>query len=223
MCTIAKVLRFLLPLVLSLAVLFAAAGTIWWTAAWLWIAMQAIVAFSIFIMLFRHDPQLLEERLSPSKQGWRSWDKAIDALTNIGVVVWFVIIGLDAMRFCWSVMPLSLRAVGLVGMLVWIGVIYTVHRQNKFLSPLSKIQREHFVISTGLYAIVRHPLYAANLILFPASALLLGSWLGLGMALVLNAVMVVRTVLEEDMLLRDLPGYQEYTHAVPYRLIPNVW
>jgi protein-S-isoprenylcysteine O-methyltransferase Ste14 len=104
-------------------------------------------------------------------------------------------------------------------------MIARVFRENPFLAPVVKIQTErgHRVISTGPYAVVRHPLYAAVLIFLPGNALLLGSWYGLAASLVLAGGIVFRTAMEDRELRRGLEGYREYAARVRYRLIPFVW
>jgi protein-S-isoprenylcysteine O-methyltransferase Ste14 len=104
-------------------------------------------------------------------------------------------------------------------------MIARVSRENTFLAAVVRIQTErgHRVISTGPYATVRHPLYAAMLIYFPANALLLGSWYGLAASFVLSGCLVLRTVMEDRELLRGLEGYPDYAARVRYRLIPFVW
>jgi protein-S-isoprenylcysteine O-methyltransferase Ste14 len=133
--------------------------------------------------------------------------------------------GVDAVRFRWSVMPLWLASVGsaLVAASFWL--VARVFLENTFLAPVVKIQtaRGHHVISSGPYRVVRHPLYSAALIMIPASALVLGSWWGLAFSTVLIAGLIARTVMEERELVAHLDGYAAYRRRVRYRLIPFVW
>ena len=138
---------------------------------------------------------------------------------------WLPLMGLDAVRFRWSVMPVWLQCAGGALMLLSFRMFGRVFRENTFLAPVVRIQTErgHKVISTGPYAIVRHPLYAAALIYLPANALLLGSWYGLAGSFVLSGGLVFRTAMEDRELHRGLAGYTEYAARVRYRLIPFVW
>ncbi|MGA2197474.1 MAG: isoprenylcysteine carboxylmethyltransferase family protein, partial [Bryobacteraceae bacterium] len=135
------------------------------------------------------------------------------------------LMGLDAVRFRWSAMPVWLQCAGGALMILSFWMINRVFQENPFLLAVVKIQKErgHKVISTGPYAIVRHPLYAAVLIYLPANALLLGSWYGLAASLVLIGGVVIRTAMEDRELRRSLEGYTEYAGRVRYRLIPLVW
>jgi len=132
---------------------------------------------------------------------------------------------LDAVRFHWSHMPALLPYSGAALMVLSFLMMGRVFLENTFLAGTVKIQEErgHHVISTGPYAVVRHPLYAAALLYLPATALLLGSWYGLAASPILGAGLVFRAVMEERELRRGLPGYTEYAARVPYRLIPRVW
>ena len=132
---------------------------------------------------------------------------------------------LDAVRYRWSAMPLWLQGAGGGFMVLSYGMIARILRENTFLVPVVRIQkeREHRVISTGPYRLVRHPFYAALLIYLPASALVLGSWYGLAASLLLSGGFVLRTAMEDRELKRGLEGYTEYAAQVRYRLIPLVW
>jgi protein-S-isoprenylcysteine O-methyltransferase Ste14 len=208
------------------ALLFGAAGTILWPAGGAYLVIFFAAALWITILLARHDPALLAERMkSPIQKGQPFWDKVFVLVLIVAWCGWFALMGLDAVRFRWSVMPVWLQCVGGALMLLSFRMFVRVFRENTFLAPVVKIQTErgHRVISTGPYAIVRHPLYAAVLIYLPANALLLGSWYGLAASLVLSAGIVFRTAMEDRELRRGLVGYQEYAARVRYRLIPFVW
>jgi protein-S-isoprenylcysteine O-methyltransferase Ste14 len=138
---------------------------------------------------------------------------------------WLVLMGLDAVRFHWSVMPVWLQCAAAALMVLSFRMIGRVFRENTFLAAVVKIQTErgHRVISTGPYAVVRHPLYSAVLIYLPATALLLGSWYGLAASFILSGGIAFRTAMEDRELRRGLEGYTEYAARVRYRLIPFVW
>jgi len=133
--------------------------------------------------------------------------------------------GLDAVRFGWSAMPAWVQWLGAALLLLSYWAMGLVFRENTFLAPVVRIQteREHKVISTGPYAVVRHPLYAAALAWLAGTALMLGSWWGLVACLAFAVILVTRTALEDRELHRGLPGYPDYAGRVRYRLVPFVW
>jgi protein-S-isoprenylcysteine O-methyltransferase Ste14 len=208
------------------ALLFGAAGTIRWLAGWAYLILFFVGALWITLLLARHDPALLAERMKvPVQKGQPFWDKILILPMIIAWCAWLVLMGLDAVRFRWSVMPLWLQCAGGALIVLSFWMIARVYRENPFLTAVVKIQTErgHRVISTGPYAAVRHPLYAAMLIYLPANALLLGSWYGLAASFVLSGGLVFRTAMEDRELRRGLAGYTEYAAQVRYRLIPFVW
>jgi len=209
-----------------LALLFGAAGTIRWPAGWAYIIIFFVGAVWISVLLTRQDPALLAERMkSPFQKGQPFWDKVLILLMIMAWCGWLPLMALDAVRFRWSVMPVWLQCAGGALIVLSFWMIARVFHENPFLTAVVKIQRErgHRVISTGPYAAVRHPLYAAMLIYLPANALLLGSWYGLAASFVLCGGLVYRTAMEDRELQRGLEGYTEYAARVRYRLMPFVW
>ncbi|MGB9456334.1 MAG: isoprenylcysteine carboxylmethyltransferase family protein [Bryobacteraceae bacterium] len=208
------------------ALLFGAAGTILWPAAWAYLILFFVGALWITVLLARHDPALLAERLRlPVQKDQPPWDKFFLLAMTVVWCCWLVLMGLDAVRFRWSVMPVWLQCAAGGLTVLSFRLVARIYRENPFLAAVVKIQTErgHRVISTGPYATVRHPLYAAILILLPANALLLGSWYGLAGSFVLSGGIVFRTAMEDRELQRGLEGYREYAARVRYRLIPFVW
>ncbi len=208
------------------ALLFGAAGTIRWPAGWAYLILFFVGALWITLFLARHDPALLAERMKiPVQKGQPFWDKILILPMIVAWCAWLVLMGLDAVRFRWSAMPLWLQCAGGALIVLSFWMFARVFRENPFLTAVVKIQTErgHRVISTGPYAAVRHPLYAAVLIYLPANALLLGSWYGLAGSFVLSGGLVFRTAMEDRELRRGLAGYAEYAARVRYRLIPFVW
>ena len=129
------------------------------------------------------------------------------------------------MRFSWSNIPSWLEIVGGVIYAISLGALKTVFLSNTFLSPVVRIQeeREHKVIDTGPYAIVRHPMYSVSIFLFAGASLLLGSLMALGLSGIIAIMFAIRAVLEEQTLAESLPGYEDYRKRVRYRLIPGIW
>jgi len=206
--------------------LFGGAGTIHWPAAWAYLIVFFTGGVWLTLGLARHDPALLAERMKfPIQKGQPLWDKLFILPLLLYWCGWMVLMAVDHGRLRCGAMPIWLQWVGGAVMLLSFVMFDRVFRENTFLAAVVRIQtdRGHAVISTGPYAIVRHPLYAAALIHIPATALLLGSWLGLATSVVLAAAIIFRTAMEDRELHRRLPGYSAYAAKVRYRLFPLVW
>ena len=206
--------------------LFISAGTILWPAGWAFIILFFGGAVGITFVLARYDPALLEERMkSPIQRDQPLWDKIFLCLAIVLWLGWLILMGLDAGRFHWSVMPIGLQAAGGASVALSFWICYRTFRENTFLAPVVKIQKErgHKVVSTGPYAVVRHPLYSAVLIMLPSTALMLGSWYGLAGSFLINGAILFRTVMEDRKLMRELEGYEDYAARVRYRLVPFIW
>ena len=213
-------------LVFVALLLFGSAGTLNWPAAWIYLALSAIVSIGGGIWLARHDPALLAERLKPVIQReQKGWDKLFMIIMMALWFGWLVLMGLDAGRFHWSRVPLFVQVagVGLIGLGSYL--VGLTFKANSFAAPVVKIQKErgHQVVTTGPYAYVRHPMYAGALFFIVGAPLLLGSWWGLATAVLLVLAMAVRAVLEERALKAELKGYAEYAERVRYRLVPYLW
>ena len=206
--------------------LFIPAGTVAWVPGWIFMALFCGITLLTLRMLARNDPELLRERMSsPIQRDQPLWDKVLLSALLLLFVAWFILMPLDAVRFGWSEVPDGLQALGALGVILSFYVMYLTFRENAYLYPVVKLQEERGqrVVTTGPYRHVRHPMYACALVFFAATALLLGSWLGLLFSLVLIALIVLRTALEDRMLRNGLAGYAEYARTVTYRLIPHVW
>lgn len=208
------------------ALLFGFAGTLFWAAAWVYLALFFGGVIWFTLLMARHDPALLAERTKPPFQkGQPLWDKIFLVVGFVAMCGWTALMPLDAVRFHWSRMPAWLALAGVVAMLLSFALIGRVSLENTFMSAAVKIQEErgHRVISTGPYAAVRHPLYSAMLIYLAATPLVLGSWYGLAGSVILGLGLASRTAMEDRELHRGLEGYPEYAARVRYRLIPLVW
>jgi protein-S-isoprenylcysteine O-methyltransferase Ste14 len=208
------------------ALLFVSAGTIAWPEAWVYLALSCGVGVVSAAIIGWDDPALLEERMKPLLQReQKSWDKILISVFFVMWLAQYIVAGLDAVRFRTSDMPLWLEVVGALGILVAICIFHVVMRANTFAAPVVKIQtdRKHQVVSTGPYAYVRHPMYAGAIPLTLGTGLLLGSWYATAVGAAIIALLAWRAVLEEEMLTRELDGYDAYAARVRYRLIPHVW
>jgi protein-S-isoprenylcysteine O-methyltransferase Ste14 len=204
--------------------LFVPAGTVLWLAGWVFLVLFCGFSLLEARMLGKHVPELLAERMSfPIQRGQPLWDKVLMSVFVPVFGVWLILMPLDAVRFAWSTVPVWLQVLGAVGVMLALSIWYITFRENTYLYPVVKVDQGQRVVTTGPYRYVRHPLYASCLILFPAIALLLGSWWGLLLSLFFIGVFVLRTVLEDRLLRNELAGYTEYARKVKYRLIPHVW
>jgi len=216
-----------LPLVFGLVLgllLFIAAGTVFWFYGWIFLILlySFVVAFTVWLL--RYDPGLIEERTG-FKSGQPTWDKVSNVLAYPTIGIWLIIMPLDAVRFHWSQMPTWLHVVGAIVLLSSFYLIYLTYRENPYLSSAVRIQedRGQTVVSTGPYRYIRHPLYTSALLFFLGSALLMGSWIGVTLALFLEGMLAMRAVREEQVLQKGLKGYDAYKARVRWRLIPHVW
>jgi protein-S-isoprenylcysteine O-methyltransferase Ste14 len=213
-------------LLVIIGLLFIPAGTVSWLAGWVYIALLCGVTLLVVPMLARNDPELLKERMSsPIQRNQPLWDKVFLPVFLLLFVAWLILMPLDAVRFGWSDVPVWLQVLGALGIMLSFYGWYLTFRENAYLYPVVKIQEEQGqrVVTTGPYRYVRHPMYACSLLFFPATALLLGSWLGLLLSPVLIALIILRTALEDRFLRSGLAGYAQYAETVKYRLIPRLW
>jgi protein-S-isoprenylcysteine O-methyltransferase Ste14 len=219
-----SLVRGLRDLAILCLVLFGIAGRVDWPAAWLVIVLFAVHIFLSVWLLFRHDPELLEERLTTASNVPR-WDLLIKRGNRILELILLATVALDAGRFGWSVVPVAVRAMGTAALVAAVGVMYRCAAANHFLSGRSRIQSErgHTVVQQGPYRFVRHPLYASRIVLIIGTALTLGSWIALVPAALLAFLVVLRTLLEDRMLTTNLTGYREYAKRVPARLVAGLW
>ena len=206
------------------SVLFGIAGRVDWPAAWLIILLFTGHLVLSGWWLFRHDPDLLKERLTTASNV-PQWDRLIARGNRILEPIFLATAALDAGRFGWSAMPMIVRAIGTAAVVAAVGVVYWRAAANHFLSARSRIQSErgHTVVQHGPYRFVRHPLYASRIVLIIGTALTLGSWIALVPAALNAVLLILRASLEDRLLTTELPGYREYAKHVPGRLVPGLW
>jgi protein-S-isoprenylcysteine O-methyltransferase Ste14 len=207
------------------ALLFGAAGTIIWPEGWLYMIIQFGSSILMVVWLKKHNPELLKVRADLRKRVKKTWDKVILIVIIVACAPLFVLPGLDAVRYQWSHVTLPLKVIGFVGLILSSGLIFRVLRANPYSSAAVEIQedRGHKVITTGPYEYVRHPMYVGAILGFFSMPLALGSVLTFIPALILTALIVARTYLEDKTLRQELKGYVAYSETVKYRLIPGVW
>jgi protein-S-isoprenylcysteine O-methyltransferase Ste14 len=205
-------------------VLFLPAGDFAWANGWFFLAFFTTLTVPSIAYLWRVNPDIFAAR-SKIHEGTKGWDLVMLVFLVLSFALIFPLAALDAVRFRWSEVPLWLIVVGYVLTTVgYLGSIW-VYATNKFAEPTVRIQQDRgqTVVSTGPYAIVRHPLYTWSLFLISGLPLALGSYWSLVPAATFAILLVVRTALEDRTLHEELAGYPEYAARVRYRLVPGVW
>ena len=212
--------KFTVGLLLVGALLFLPAGSITYLNGWLFIGLLFIPMLLLGIVLLIKAPKLLEKRLGVKEK--ETTQKGVVAVSGLLFVAGFVVAGLD-FRFGWSNVPTWVVTVASVILLISYGLYAEVMRENAYLSRTVEVQEDQKVIDTGLYGIVRHPMYAVTLWLFLSIPLVLGSWWALLCFAPYVLVIVIRIYNEEKVLTSGLEGYTEYKQRVKYRILPLVW
>jgi len=217
----ARGLAFLL-LVMAL-LLFTAAGTLDYWQAWTFLAVYFAASLAISFYLVRKDPALLARRMSGGPFAEKEpVQKLIMSGTSLGFIGLLVLPAIDH-RLGWSGMPASAAIAGdVLVVLGWLGISF-VFRENSFASATIESSADQRVISTGPYAWVRHPMYAAALVMLLGIPLALGSYWGVLIVVALLPLLIWRLIDEERFLAQNLPGYREYQGTVRYRLLPLIW
>jgi len=218
------VAKFVFALTLLALVLLVPAGTWRWPAAWAFIGLYVAFALPVGVWLLRTNPDLLARRFDWGKRAPKKWDRILMAAYTPVYVAVYVLAGLD-FRYGWSDVPTALRAVAFVLVGAFYPLFALILRENAFLSRAVEVHPEagHRVVTTGPYAVVRHPMYAGYVVWLLATPVALGSVPALVPAALIATGMVVRTVLEDRTLHAELPGYPEYASKVRWRLLPHVF
>jgi protein-S-isoprenylcysteine O-methyltransferase Ste14 len=202
--SIPKLIGALFQLLLFPVILFGLAGDLRWTEGWVFSVIFLAMCYGTLVYLYFHDPELLKERFgSPFQETQKRWDKVLLSLFFVEFIVWWAIMPLDARRYGWSpAFPFWAKAIGTLLLVIAVYIVFEALKENTFAAPVVKMQKERGqkVISTGLYGIVRHPMYAGAVLLFFSAPLLLGSVFGLALGLVLIITIAALCVGEEAML-----------------------
>ena len=214
------IVKFLSGLILVGLPLFLSAGSFAYWNAWLFMGILFIPMFIAGLILTKKNPYLLEKRLNAKEE--QSEQKTVIALSGIMFLVGFVVAGLDY-RFQWIKLPEWVAIIGAAVFLIAYGLYAEVLRENTYLSRTIEVQENQKVIDTGLYGIVRHPMYAVTLILFLSMPIVLGSVISFMIFLAYPFIIAGRIKNEEKVLEEGLAGYKEYKQKVKYRLVPFIW
>lgn len=212
--------KFVFGFLIVGALLFIPAGTIKFLGAWLFLGLLFLPILILGIVLFFKSPELLEKRLDVKEK--ESTQKGVVASSGLVFLLGFIVSGLD-FRFKWSNVPTSVVIIAAFVLLVSYALYAEVMRENVYLSRTIEVQQNQKVIDTGLYGIVRHPMYAVTIWLFLSIPLVLGSFWALLCFIAYVPIIAVRIINEEKVLENGLEGYKEYKKKVKYRLIPFIW
>jgi protein-S-isoprenylcysteine O-methyltransferase Ste14 len=219
-----KAIGGLVRLLIILAGLtFLPAGTLVYWQAWIFIAVFFASAVAVTVYVMKNDPKLLERRIraGPGAEKEKR-QKIIQFFATIAFVASVVFPAIDH-RFAWSAVPAYLAVTGDVLIALGFLIVFFVFKENTFASATIEVDAGQKVVSTGPYAIVRHPMYIGGLIVCLGVPLALGSWWGLLTLFPFTMLIVWRLLDEEKFLAKSLPGYSEYRTKVRYRLVPLIW
>lgn len=221
-------LRLFIRMTLFAVALLWPAGTWYWWEAWLIVGIWTVFGIVMTRYLLRHDPALLAERLKlvPLQKDQKVWDKVIMLLFLIASIGLYIVPGFDVVRYEWSeTLPLWMRIIAILVHFPCFVFLGWVMRENTFLSQVVKIddKRRHQVVTSGPYALVRHPMYTVVIILLFAIPVALGSKYAVILSTFLTVLLIVRTYFEDRTLHAELEGYTDYAKKTHYRLLPGIW
>ncbi len=212
--------KFLLGVILVGVLIFLPAGTFAFTAGWLFMGVLFLPMFAAGLVMLKKDPNLLQSRLD-AKEKQKDQDLVVK-LSGLMFIAGFVVAGLD-FRFGWLPLPLGV-SLGAAAVFLFAYALYAeVLRENAYLSRTIQVQEGQTVVDTGLYGIVRHPMYAVTLLLFLSIPLVLGSLIAFPVFVIYPFIIAKRIKGEEAFLEQELNGYTAYKQKVKYRLIPFIW
>ena len=215
-----NIVRLVFGLLVIGAMLFLPAGTLNYWQAWVWLAALFIPMIISFVYLVKRDPALLERRTRTNET--RPIQKWIIAVSVIYFLIVFILPGFDK-RFGWSAVPVWLVIAADLVIFAAFTFYNLVLKTNTFASRVIEVEQGQQVITTGPYALVRHPMYLSMILFMVATPLALGSYWAFIPSLALIPLLAARAKNEEELLIKDLPGYREYMQQTRYRLLPGVW
>ncbi|MBE5929884.1 MAG: isoprenylcysteine carboxylmethyltransferase family protein [Lachnospiraceae bacterium] len=214
------IIKYLFGILLVGLLVFFPAGTVHFFQGWLFMGILFVPMFIAGIVMMVKNPKLLESRLNAKE---KQMDQSmVVKLSGLMFLAGFIVAGLD-FRFGWFLLPKGVSIGAAIVFLIAYVLYAEVLRENTYLSRTIEVQENQKVIDTGMYGIVRHPMYFATVLLFLAMPLVLGSLISFVIFLAYPFLIAKRIKGEEQFLERELPGYKEYKEKVKYRLIPFVW
>lgn len=213
-------MKFICGLLLVGVLIFLPAGTLYFAKGWLLIGLLFVPMLIAGFVMFFKSPDFLAKRLDVKEK--QATQKGVVAFSGLMFIAGFIVAGLDY-RFGWSRMSLPVTITASVLFLLAYVLYAEVMRENAYLSRTIKVEEGQKVVDTGLYGIVRHPMYMATVLLFLMIPVVLGSWYALIVFAFYPAIIIVRLKDEEKLLTKELPGYAQYKQKVKYRIIPFIW
>ena len=217
---ISALTKYIAGVVLFGALIFAPAGTLGWLNGWLMMGILFIPMMIMGIVIFYKSPELLTKRLKNKED--RTTQKGVVALSGLLFIVSFVVAGLNY-RYHWHTLPTILPYIASIIFLIGYALYAEVLRENAWLSRTIEVQENQSVVSTGLYGIVRHPMYMATVLMYLAMPLVLGSLIAFAIMLLYIPIIIRRINDEEQLLNAELNGYTEYCTQVRWRLMPFIY
>ncbi|MBR0484497.1 MAG: isoprenylcysteine carboxylmethyltransferase family protein [Oscillospiraceae bacterium] len=217
---IQAIIKFLAGFILISALLFLPAGTLHYKNGWIFIGVLFIPMLIMGIVLMLKNPELLQKRLNAKEA--ESDQKKVVAFSGIMFLLGFVTAGLNY-RFQWLILSDWFVIIFSLVFLLGYGMYAEVLRENAYLSRTVEVQENQKIIDTGLYGIVRHPMYTATILMFLSIPLILGSLISFVIFLFYPVIIIMRIRNEEKILEEGLSGYTEYQKKVKYRLLPFIW
>lgn len=212
--------RYLAALLILGAMFFLPAGTIFYWEAWAYLAILFIPMLLVLLYLIKNKPDLLERRMRMREK--EAEQKLIIKLSYLYFLAAFLLPGFDQ-RYGWSTVPAPVVVMADMIVLLGYAIFFLVLKENRYASRIVEVEQQQQVITTGPYALVRHPMYLAASLMYIFSPLALGSYWAMIPTILLLILLVARIQNEEEVLMRELAGYQEYRQKIKYRLIPGVW
>ena len=213
-------IRFVLAIIVLVLIFFLPAGSIKFWEAWVYMGILFTPMIFVLIYLLKKDPELLERRMKMKEK--EEPQKVFVKLSILVFFTAFIIPGFDY-RFEWSEVPFIIIIIADLFIFIGYLLFFLVLKENTYASRIIEVGKGQKVISTGPYAIIRHPMYVAVLMMYVLSPLALGSYWAVLAVLPLPVLIIFRIKNEEKILIDKLPGYREYTQKVKYRLIPYIW
>jgi protein-S-isoprenylcysteine O-methyltransferase Ste14 len=217
---ISALTKYIAGVVLFGALIFAPAGTLGWLNGWLMMGILFIPMMIMGIVMLCSAPELLTKRIKNKEE--RTTQKGVVALSGLLFIVSFIVAGLNY-RYQWHTLPTILPYIASVIFLIGYAMYAEVMRENAWLSRTIEVQDGQSVVSTGLYGIVRHPMYTATILMYLAMPLVLGSLIAFGIMMLYIPIIIRRINDEEQLLSAELKGYTEYCTQVRWRLIPYIY
>ena len=213
-------IKYIAGIILVGALLFIPAGSLKWKDGWIFMASLFVPMFIAGIIMYLKAPDLLRRRLNAKEK--EAQQKDVIGMSGLMFLAAFIVAGLNY-RFGWIRFPEAVKVAGVVIFLLSYLMFAEVLRENEYLSRTIEVQEGQKVVDTGLYGIVRHPMYSATVLLFLSMPLIMNSPISFAIMLLYIPLIVKRILNEEEVLEKDLQGYAEYKNKVKYKMIPFIW